>query len=65
MLDLCIVDSWLLYRATNIADCSIPLAEFKLDVALELIKKQTQMTNIYNLHGAIVHSARTECQSYH
>ena len=38
MLDLCIVNSWLLYCAT-IADCSIPLAEFKLDVARALIRK--------------------------
>ena len=42
MLDLCIVNSWLLYRATNIADCTIPLAKLKLDVAIELIKNRTR-----------------------
>ena len=39
MLDLCIVNSWLLYRAT-VADCSKHLSEFKLDVARALIIKR-------------------------
>ena len=67
MLDLCIVNSWLLYRATTIADCSIPLAELKLDVAIELLKNGNQMTNIYlqfmvlkfTLHGISIVSLNT------
>ena len=47
MLDLCIVNSWLLYRATTIADSSIPLAELKLDGVIGLLKNENQMTNIY------------------
>ena len=39
MLDLSIMNSCLRYRAT-IADCSIPLAKFKLDVARALIMMQ-------------------------
>ena len=60
MLDLCIVNSWLLYRATStIADCSIPLAELKLDVAIELIKKRKPDDEyLPPVHGAKVHSAR-------
>ena len=38
MLNLCIVNSCLRYHAT--IDCSILLAEFKLDVARTLIIKQ-------------------------
>ena len=64
MLDLCIVNSWLLYRATStIADCSIPLAELKLDVAIELLKNENQMTNImvlkFTLHGISIVSLNT------
>ena len=67
MLNLCIVNSWLLYRATTIADCSIPLAELKLDVAIELLKNENQMTNIYlqfmmlkfTLHGISIESLNT------
>ena len=39
-------NSWLIYLATTIADCSTPLAELKLDVAIELLKNENQMTNI-------------------
>ena len=67
MLDLCIVNSWLLYRTTTIADCSIPLAELKWDGAIELLKNENQMTNIYlqflvlkfTLHGISIVSLNT------
>ena len=60
MLDLCIVNSWLLYRATStIADCSTPLAELKLDVAIELIKKRERDDEyLPSVHGVKVHSAQ-------
>ena len=58
MLDLCIVNSWLLYRTITIADCSIPLAELKLDGAIELLKNENQMTNIYHQFMVLVHSAQ-------
>ena len=68
MLGLCIVNSWLLYRATStIADCSIPLAELRLDVAIELLKNENLMSNIYSqfmvlkftLHGMSIVSLNT------
>ena len=59
ILDLCIVNLWLLYRATTIADCSTPLAELKLDVAIELIKKREPDDEYLTpVHGGIVHSAQ-------
>ena len=60
MLDLCIVNSWLLYRATStIADCLTPLAEIKLDVAIELIKqREPDDEYLTPVHGAKVHSAQ-------
>ena len=60
MLDLCIVNPWLLYRATNtIADYSTPVAELKLDVAIELIKKREPDDEyLPPVHGAKVHSAQ-------
>ena len=49
------MDSWLLYRATTIADCSIPLAELKLDVhvAIELIKTDPDDQYLPPVHGAV------------
>ena len=37
LIDLCVVNSWLLYKASNI-ECKMQLAFFKLDVARGLIK---------------------------
>ena len=60
MLDLCLVSSWLLYRATIIVDCSKPLAEFKLDVARALIiKREPDGEYVPPVHDAKVHAART------
>ena len=59
MLDLCIVNSWLLYRTTTIADCPIPLAELKWDGAIELLKKREPDDKyLPPVPGAKVHSAR-------
>ena len=46
-------NSWLLYLATTIADCSTPLAELKLDVAIEPDDEYLTPG-----HGAKVHSAQ-------
>ena len=58
MLHFCVVNSWVLYRTTTIADSSIPLAELKLDVARTLIKREPDNEYLPPVHGAKVHSAR-------
>ena len=55
--NLCIVNSWLLDCAT-LSDCSISLAELKLEAARTLIKLESDDKYVPPVHGAKVHSAR-------
>lgn len=58
LLDLCIVNSWLLYRVV-IPDCAMQLVDFKLDVARALILQRiADLQYVAPTHGAKCHSAR-------
>lgn len=58
LLDLCIVNAWLLYRVC-IPGCEIPLADFKLDVARGLIlHRAADVEYIAPTHGGKIHSAK-------
>ena len=58
MLDLCVVNSWLLYRVV-IPDCQLPLAGFKLELARALIlHRAADEEYVAPVHGAKFQSAR-------
>ena len=58
LLDLCVANSWLLYKVL-VPHCTMQLVDFKLDVAQSLMRQRIAVESYIELtHGAKFHSAK-------